>query len=131
MPFNHSIVPLENQSGLYRLLILAQFLHKSSQFRDARVESSLEPLIQFFPSAISEHLGTLLKQRIEAFQLGMDLANLPKRHAFFFDEVHARTKHQSHGAAWRQFDGCRCLAHLDPWLLHTAQSQKKSLNGHA
>ncbi|HEY1350719.1 MAG TPA: hypothetical protein VGF67_13940 [Ktedonobacteraceae bacterium] len=102
------------------LLILAPFLDKSASFWHAHMKSGLEPLIEFFPSTIAEHLGKVLKQRIEALHLEVDLANLPKRRGFFFGEVNTRTKHQSHRASWRQFDGCRFLTHFSPLLLHPA-----------
>ena len=95
------------------------------------MESSLKPLIQFLASPIMEHLGKVLEERIEAFHLGMDLANLPKRRLFFFGEVQTRTKHQSYGASWLQFDGCCRLAHFHPLLLHTAEPQEKPFNRHA
>src|SRR5581483_9369828 len=131
MPFSHTIVPCENQSCLDRLLILAQFPHKSSSLRDTSMESSLKPLIQFFASTISEHLSKLLEQGIEALHLGMDLANQLERHALFFGEIVRTAQHQSHSSTGSQFNGCCRLAHFHPLLFHTAESQEKPFNRHA
>src|SRR5690242_21123784 len=131
MALDHSVIPFEDESGLYSLLILTQFLHKSPYLRDTRMKSGMKPLIQFFPSAISQHLGKLLEQRIETMHVRMDLADLPQRHAFFIREVESAAKHQTHCSTGRQFDrGCH-LTDFDSLLLHTAQTQEKSLNRHA
>lgn len=39
------------------------------------MKSGLEPLIEFFTSTIAEHLGKLLKQRIEALHLVLMLTD--------------------------------------------------------
>jgi len=54
MSLDHSIGPFENEASL---LILAQFAHERASFRDARMKSSVEPLIQFFSPSISQQLS--------------------------------------------------------------------------
>ena len=116
---------------MYGLLILTQFLHKSPSLRDTGMKCGVEPLISFFASTMSQHLGKLLEQRIEMPHLGMELANLALSQAFFFRELARAMEHQSYGSRRRQFDRRCRFADLDSLLLHTAQTQEKPFNRHA
>ena len=116
---------------MYGLLILTQFLHKSPSLRDTGMKCGVEPLISFFASTMSQHLGKLLEQGIEMPHLGMELANLAESQAFFFREIARAMEHQSHGSTWRQFDGCCCMADFSALVLHTTQTQEKPFNRHA
>jgi hypothetical protein len=73
----------------------------------------MEPLIQFFPSTIWEHLGTLLTQRIKALYMRMELADLLECHTFFMREVDAAAQHHPHSSTWCQFDGGCCLTDVN------------------
>ncbi len=105
MSLDHCVLPFEDESGLYGLLILTQFLHKSPSLRDTGMKCGVEPLISFFASTMSQHLGIMLEQRIEMPHLGMELANLALSQAFFFRELARAMEHQSHGSRWPQDPG--------------------------
>src|SRR6266516_1613865 len=97
---------------------------------DASMESSMEPLIQFFPSTISQHLSKLLKQCIEALYVRMVLADLLECHTFFIRKVDGAAQHQPHSSTWGQFGGGCCLTDFDSLLFHSAQAQEKAFNRH-
>ncbi len=130
MSLDHCVLPFEDESGLYGLLILTQFLHKSPSLRDTGMKCGVEPLISFFASTMSQHLGILLEQRIEMPHLGMELANLALSQAFFFRELARAMEHQSHGSRWPQVDRWCCMADFSPLVLHTTQTQEKPFNRH-
>jgi hypothetical protein len=94
------------------------------------MESGVEPLLRFFPPAISEHLGKLLDLRIEMVQVRMDLANLSERHSFFIREVDGAAQHHTHYATGCQCHGGCHSTNFDPLLFHPPQTQEKAFNRH-
>ncbi len=67
---------------------------------------------------------------MKMLHLGMELADLLERSAFFFREVARAMEHQSYGSTRCQFDRCGRFADLDSLLLHAAKTEEKPFNRH-
>jgi len=116
---------------LHRDSILTKFADEGPLFSHPAVRGGSQPLRQFLPASVSQHLQELLQESLGALDMRMELGELSQGCPFFFRSVVTAPEHQADGPPRGHFNGRRRRFHWEPLLLHRAKRMQEAFYRHA